>query len=77
VWTEVLNGKQFARRWRSCNPTAAAADSLEEEDEEEWRIYNLELLAKSHTLGGVAELSFDCVESNYAVGSTSSVNTDP
>ncbi|KAJ7284915.1 hypothetical protein C8J57DRAFT_1170078 [Mycena rebaudengoi] len=66
VWTEVLNGKQFARRWRSCNPTAAAADSLEEEDEEEWRIYNLELLAKSHTLGGVTELSFDCVESNYA-----------
>ncbi|KAJ7494666.1 hypothetical protein B0H11DRAFT_2002913 [Mycena galericulata] len=65
VWTEVLNSKQFARRWRACNPDSAS-DFPREEDEEEWRIYNLELLAKAHTLGGMDELSFDCVESNYA-----------
>ncbi|KAJ6505942.1 hypothetical protein DFH09DRAFT_284337 [Mycena vulgaris] len=63
--TSVLNSKQFARRWRACNPDSAV-DFAQEEDEEEWRILNLELLAKSHTLGGITELSFDCVESNYA-----------
>lgn len=62
----VLNSKQFARRWRACNPQSAV-DFAQDEDEEEWRIFNLELLAKAHTLGGVTELSFDCVESNYAV----------
>ncbi|KAJ6619682.1 hypothetical protein B0H10DRAFT_2024428 [Mycena sp. CBHHK59/15] len=65
VWTEVLNSKQFARRWRSCNPTSTV-EFAKEENEEEWRTVNLELLAKSHTLGGITELSFDCVESNYA-----------
>ncbi|KAJ7727292.1 hypothetical protein DFH07DRAFT_851885 [Mycena maculata] len=65
AWTEVLNSKQFARRWRACNPDSAV-DFSREEDEEEWRIYNLELLAKAHTLGGMNELSFDCVDSNYA-----------
>ncbi|KAJ7475786.1 hypothetical protein FB451DRAFT_1244751 [Mycena latifolia] len=65
VWTEVLNSKQFARRWRACNPDSAA-NFARDDDEEEWRILNLELLAKAHTLGGISELSFDCVESNYA-----------
>ncbi|KAJ7127057.1 hypothetical protein C8R44DRAFT_780313 [Mycena epipterygia] len=60
----VLNSKQFARRWRACNPQSA--DFAQDEDEEEWRTFNLELLAKAHTLGGITELSFDCVESNYA-----------
>ncbi|KAJ7170607.1 hypothetical protein C8R43DRAFT_56586 [Mycena crocata] len=64
VFTEVLNSKQFARRWRACNPDSP--EFTQEEDEEEWRIFNLELLSKAHTLGGITELSFDCVESNYA-----------
>ncbi|KAJ6494766.1 hypothetical protein C8R47DRAFT_381834 [Mycena vitilis] len=65
VWTEVLNSKQFARRWRACNPDCAA-DFDQEDDEEEWRIANLELLSKAHTLGGMTDLGFDVVESNYA-----------
>ncbi|KAJ7931451.1 hypothetical protein B0H13DRAFT_1701997 [Mycena leptocephala] len=65
VWTEVLNSKQFARRWRACNPDNAG-DLAREDDEEEWRINNLELLAKAHTIGGIADLGFDVVESNYA-----------
>jgi len=65
VWTEVLNSKQFARRWRACNPNSAV-DDVREDDEEQWRIANLELLARAHTLGGIVELSFDCVESKYA-----------
>lgn len=62
----VLNSKQFARRWRACNPDSAVNFSRED-DEEEWRIDKLELLAKVHTLGGIAESGFDVVESNYAV----------
>ncbi|KAJ6531722.1 hypothetical protein B0H19DRAFT_1188224 [Mycena capillaripes] len=65
VWTEVLNSKQFARRWRACNP-GSTVNFSREEDEEEWRLNNLELLAKAHTLGGIADLGFDVVESNYA-----------
>ncbi|KAJ7104220.1 hypothetical protein B0H15DRAFT_809014 [Mycena belliarum] len=65
VYTEVLNSKQFARRWRACNPDSPS-DFAQEDDEEEWRLANLELLAKAHTLGGITELSFECVESNYA-----------
>lgn len=62
----MLNSKQFARRWRACNPDNAG-DLAREDDEEEWRINNLELLAKAHTIGGIADLGFDVVESNYAV----------
>ncbi|KAJ7903590.1 hypothetical protein B0H14DRAFT_2665520 [Mycena olivaceomarginata] len=65
VWTEVLNSKQFARRWRACN-LLSTPEFSREEDEEEWRISTLELLSKAHTLGGVEELTFDVVESNYA-----------
>ncbi|KAJ7773198.1 hypothetical protein B0H16DRAFT_1409110 [Mycena metata] len=65
VWTEVLNSKQFARRWRACNPDSAV-EFTREEDEEEWRTENLELLAKAHSLGGVESSVFDCPQSNYA-----------
>ncbi|KAJ7158819.1 hypothetical protein C8R46DRAFT_401649 [Mycena filopes] len=65
VWTEVLNSKQFARRWRACNPDTAV-EFTREEDEEEWRTEHLELLAKAHTLGGIESSVFDCPESNYA-----------
>ncbi|KAF7312332.1 hypothetical protein MIND_00246300 [Mycena indigotica] len=65
IWTEVLNSKQFARRWRACNPDSSP-DFSRDEDEEDWRVATQTLLAKAHTLGGLSELSFDCVESNYA-----------
>ncbi|KAJ7274451.1 hypothetical protein B0H12DRAFT_1088787 [Mycena haematopus] len=65
VWTEVLNSKQFARRWRACNPINAPEFSRDE-DEDEWRTNVLQLLSKAHTLGGVEELTFDVVESKYA-----------
>ncbi|KAJ7034981.1 hypothetical protein C8F04DRAFT_1099676 [Mycena alexandri] len=65
VWTEVLNSKQFARRWRACNPDSAV-EFTREEDEEEWRTENLELLAKAHSLGGIESSVFDCPQSNYA-----------
>ncbi|KAJ6513315.1 hypothetical protein C8R45DRAFT_963218 [Mycena sanguinolenta] len=65
VWTEVLNSKQFARRWRSCNPNNASEFSRVE-DEDAWRSNMLELLSRAHTLGGVEELTFDVVESHYA-----------
>ncbi|KAK7033081.1 hypothetical protein R3P38DRAFT_2920583 [Favolaschia claudopus] len=65
VWTEVLNSKQLARRWRSCNPNNSP-EFPREEDEEEWRINIIELLSRAHTLGGIEQLSFDVVESIYA-----------
>ncbi|KAJ7052612.1 hypothetical protein C8F01DRAFT_1212469 [Mycena amicta] len=65
VWTEVLDSKQFARRWRACNPDNSPEFSRDA-DEDDWRVATQELLAKAHTLGGLAELSFDCVESKYA-----------
>ncbi|KAJ7650367.1 hypothetical protein FB45DRAFT_819589 [Roridomyces roridus] len=64
VWTEVLNSKQFARRWRACN--LGGPDFVREDEEDEWRLNNLQLLSTAHTLGGMEEFTFDCIESNYA-----------
>lgn len=33
-----------------------------------WRSNKLELLSKVHTLGGIMDLTFEVVESRYAVG---------
>jgi hypothetical protein len=63
----VLDKKQFARRWRDCNPFEAPIHSVSEEDE--WRKHNLELLSKAHTLGGIMDLTFEVVESDNAVSS--------
>nr|GAT60826.1 predicted protein [Mycena chlorophos] len=65
VWTEVLNSKQFGRRWRACNPDNLPEISRDDA-EEEWRVATQQLLARAHSLGGLPELSFDIVESNYA-----------
>ncbi len=39
-------------------------------DEDSWRTTNLEFLAKTHTLGGIADMSFHVIESDYSVRSS-------
>jgi len=65
VWAEVLSSKQFAHRWRLCNrvPDQGEPDLM---DEDSCRTTNLEFLAKVHTLGGIADMSFHVVESDYS-----------
>jgi hypothetical protein len=58
-----LTSKQFARRWRNCN----RIDQSLLEDEELWRKQILDLLTKVHTLGGIKDLAFERVESNFSV----------
>ncbi|KAH7928084.1 hypothetical protein BV22DRAFT_1149218 [Leucogyrophana mollusca] len=65
TWFEVLTSKQFARRWRDCNKRSNAPSPVEGE-EEAWRTRHIELLSRAHTLGGMADISFEIVESNYA-----------
>ncbi|KAF8149863.1 hypothetical protein B0H34DRAFT_164796 [Crassisporium funariophilum] len=65
VWTEVLNSKQLARRWRECNPTSPQPFN-KSEDEDAWREETLELLSKAHTIGGIADFSFETVETKYS-----------
>jgi len=60
----VLTSKQFARRWRDCNRLDTFFTEVEEDA---WRTSNLELLAKAHTLGGITDLTFEVIESHYAV----------
>jgi len=62
----VLTRKEFARRWRDCNPQEAPYTS-DSDEEESWRTSILELLSKAHTLGNFADISFEAVESNYSV----------
>ncbi|KAI0710020.1 hypothetical protein C8Q76DRAFT_740783 [Earliella scabrosa] len=65
VWGEVLSSNQFARRWRDCNQQSSASFA-DEEEEESWRIKCLEFLSAAHSLGGLAELSFELVKSNFS-----------
>lgn len=62
----MLDSKQFARRWRSCNPNSPAPYP-DQADEDSWRETTLELLSNAHTLGGISELAFEVVESNFSV----------
>ncbi|KIJ67083.1 hypothetical protein HYDPIDRAFT_174328 [Hydnomerulius pinastri MD-312] len=64
TWAEVLSGKCFARRWRDCNKRISSP-LLVDDEEEAWRTRNLELLSRAHTLRGMAELSFEVVESKF------------
>ncbi|KAN0093208.1 hypothetical protein V8E55_003992 [Tylopilus felleus] len=64
TWAEVLSNKQFARRWRGCN-NRTDSPPLDEDEEEAWRTRSLELLSSAHTLGGMLDLSFEVVESNF------------
>ncbi|KAI6042979.1 hypothetical protein EDC04DRAFT_2563379, partial [Pisolithus marmoratus] len=65
TWAEVLNSKQFARRWRECNERISSS-VLDDDAEEVWRTRNLDILSRSHTLGSVSDLSFELVESKSA-----------
>ncbi|CAA7267135.1 unnamed protein product [Cyclocybe aegerita] len=65
VWTEVLNSKQMARRWRTCN-ALSPGPFPKTGDEDTWREQTLELLSQAHTIGGFAELSFEIVDSTYS-----------
>jgi predicted alternative tryptophan synthase beta-subunit len=62
----VLTSKLLARRWRVCNPSLPQQFS-EARDEEAWRERTLELLSNAHTIGGISELSFEKVTSDYSV----------
>jgi len=65
VWTEVLNSKQMARRWRDCN--IASPEPFGNNDGEDlWRDKTLELLSKAHTIGGIADFTLETGESNYS-----------
>ncbi|KAI6169132.1 hypothetical protein EDD17DRAFT_464473 [Pisolithus thermaeus] len=65
TWAEVLNSKQFARRWRECNENISSP-FLDDDAEEAWRTRHLEILSRAHTLGTVSDLSFELVESKTA-----------
>ncbi|KAI0833212.1 hypothetical protein BC628DRAFT_1485355 [Trametes gibbosa] len=65
VWSEVLSSRQLARRWRDCNPQDVTED-LSHNDEESWRLKSLEFVTTLHSLGGVANLTFEQVKSNYS-----------
>ena len=60
----VLSSSQFARRWRDCNPQRAP--SFADEDEESWRMKCLEFISAAHSLGGLADLAFEVVKTNYS-----------
>ncbi|KAF8738101.1 hypothetical protein AX14_011863 [Amanita brunnescens Koide BX004] len=65
VWAEVLSSKQFANRWRSCNQVTDQGEP-DLVNEASWRSANLELLAKAHTLGAIADMSFHVIDSDYS-----------
>ncbi|TBU24047.1 hypothetical protein BD311DRAFT_767367 [Dichomitus squalens] len=65
VWGEVLSSNQFARRWREYNPQYSLSFAGEGE-EQPWRTKCLEFLSAAHSLGGLAELSFETTKSNYS-----------
>lgn len=63
VWGEVLSSKLLARRWRDCNPSPSF---VTESEEDEWREQILDLLTAAHSLGAIADLSFEVVQSKNA-----------
>ena len=56
----------MARRWRDCNPTSPEPFN-KSDDEDLWRDKIIELLSKSHTIGGIADFTLETVGSNYSV----------
>ncbi|KAM5538552.1 hypothetical protein V8D89_007885 [Ganoderma adspersum] len=66
VWGEVLSSNQIARRWCDSNPQSTPSFAGEEDEEESWRIKCLEFISTAHSLGGLADLSFEFVKSNYS-----------
>ncbi|KAK0469835.1 uncharacterized protein EV420DRAFT_1258748, partial [Desarmillaria tabescens] len=66
VWAEALSGPQFSRRWRGLNSLELMSASDSMVDEEEWRAHTLDLLSNAHSLGGIADLLFEVVETNFS-----------
>jgi hypothetical protein len=64
----VLDGKQFARRWRFLNSNSPAPYD-DQGDEDAWRESSLELVSNAHTLGAISEMPFEVVDSNFSVSS--------
>lgn len=62
----VVDGKQFARRWRSLNANSPAPYD-DQADEDSWRETSLELLSNLHTLGAINDIEFEVVDSNFSV----------
>ncbi|KAF9525675.1 hypothetical protein CPB83DRAFT_859161 [Crepidotus variabilis] len=65
VWAEAIGSSQIARRWRSLN-LLAPLPFTKPAQEDAWRDYILDLLSKAHTIGGVADLTFELVETRYS-----------
>lgn len=63
----VLQSNQLARRWRDCNARHAPTFD-NDEDEDEWRTAIVELLSAAHTIGGITDLAFEVVKTQYSVG---------
>ncbi|KAI0649273.1 hypothetical protein C8Q79DRAFT_1065569 [Trametes meyenii] len=65
VWGEVLTSQRVVRRWRDCNPQRSPELNTEG-DEKSWPIQCLDFLSRVHSLGGVSDLVFEVVRSNYS-----------
>ncbi|KAF5327906.1 hypothetical protein D9619_004909 [Psilocybe cf. subviscida] len=65
VWAEVVSSKTMARRWRNFNPNAAEYSEVSIE-ENAWRKRVSELLSEAHTIGGIVDLDFEVVDSDYS-----------
>lgn len=72
----MLTRKEVARRWRDCNRQDFLPAAPDPDEEETCRTNILDLLSKIHTLGGIADLSFEVVESNYSVSRSVSRRED-
>ncbi|KAH9928631.1 uncharacterized protein B0H18DRAFT_999770 [Fomitopsis serialis] len=64
-----VKSNQLARRWRDCNPRHAPSFSNDQE-EDEWRTATVELLSVAHSIGGIADLTFE-VDFAFELGSDS------
>ncbi|KIY72399.1 hypothetical protein CYLTODRAFT_417986 [Cylindrobasidium torrendii FP15055 ss-10] len=66
VWTEVLPGQHFARRWRKCNSFPLVSDAPFDLAENDWRAHNAEVLANAHTPGCIQDFDFEIVETKFS-----------
>lgn len=62
----VLSSNAFARRWRECN-SLQLSTTADEDREMSWRRELLGLLTSVHSMGGIADSSFDVVPSLNSV----------
>jgi len=62
----VLTSNQLARRWREYHPLKFKTN-LTSREEELWRGDVLKCLSAAHTIGNIAEMSFEVVKSLYSV----------